>query len=208
MNKKILIAGFTCLSAFAVAQLGGDKSASTAKDQHPREVASGQATGKTTIQPAGSSATVNSGSQVTAPRDLATGQASGKRQYQPIIIRKVSEEDSVSAREQATGKATGKTMAQDDWHATSKTSNGNAAADVNMDGAATVRESPSLPSKGKTRVAAGDVNGDGEADVSVHSGSSDVKSPRDLATGQASGKRQHEPVTVTKEAGAAAPQKQ
>lgn len=54
-----------------------------------------------------------------------------------------------------------------------------------------LRESPSKSSLGKTsvRVAAGDVNGDGKADVAP-AASSDVKSPRDLATGQASGKRQ------------------
>jgi type VI secretion system secreted protein Hcp len=34
----------------------------------------------------------------------------------------------------------------------------------------------------------------------------EVKSPRDLATGQASGKRQHQPVTIVKEWGAATPQ--
>lgn len=35
---------------------------------------------------------------------------------------------------------------------------------------------------------------------------SEVKSPRDVATGQASGKRQHQPITITKEWGAASPQ--
>src|ERR1041385_6748995 len=40
------------------------------------------------------------------------------------------------------------------------------------------------------RVAAGDVNGDGKADVS---------SPRDAASGQASGKRQHQPVSLKNE---------
>jgi type VI secretion system secreted protein Hcp len=34
----------------------------------------------------------------------------------------------------------------------------------------------------------------------------EVTSPRDAATGQASGKRQHKPVTITKEWGAASPQ--
>jgi FG-GAP repeat len=48
------------------------------------------------------------------------------------------------------------------------------------------------------RVAAGDVNGDGKADVAPSS-SSDVKAPRDIATGQASGKRQHQPVSLKKE---------
>jgi hypothetical protein len=40
------------------------------------------------------------------------------------------------------------------------------------------------------------VNGDGKADVAA-SGSG-VKTPRDLATGQASGKRQHNPITIQK----------
>jgi type VI secretion system secreted protein Hcp len=34
----------------------------------------------------------------------------------------------------------------------------------------------------------------------------EVTSPRDVATGQASGKRQHKPITITKEWGAASPQ--
>jgi type VI secretion system secreted protein Hcp len=33
-----------------------------------------------------------------------------------------------------------------------------------------------------------------------------IQSPRDIATGQASGKRQHEPIKITKEWGAASPQ--
>jgi type VI secretion system Hcp family effector len=33
-----------------------------------------------------------------------------------------------------------------------------------------------------------------------------VKSPRDISTGQASGKRQHNPITITKEWGASSPQ--
>ena len=48
------------------------------------------------------------------------------------------------------------------------------------------------------RVAAGDVNGDGKAAAAAPS-SSDVKSPRDAATGQASGKRQHQPVSLDKQ---------
>ena|SRR5258707_230410 len=48
------------------------------------------------------------------------------------------------------------------------------------------------------RVAAGDVNGDGKADAAASS-NSDVKSPRDAASGQASGKRQHQPVSLKKE---------
>ncbi len=172
MNKKILIAGLACWSALAVAQTGGskDQSAGTAKDQHPR--------------------------------DVATGQASGKRQYQPIIIRKVVEDDPNAARDAQSPKATGKTTAQDDWHATAKTSTTVSPADVNQDGAA-VRESPatSHPKGVQARVATGDVNGDGKADAAINNSHSNIKNGRDLATGQASGKR-----TATKEVGGA-PQK-
>ena len=203
MNKKILIAGFACLSMIAVAQSSGnkDQSASATKDVKPRDVATGQASGKSVNKPAGSQAVLNSSDQVTAPRDMATGQASGKRQYQPIIIRKVTEDDPNAAREAQSPKATGKTTAQDDWHTSTKTSNTSVSpADVNQDGAA-VRESPTLPSKGQTRVATGDVNGDGKADVAINNSHSNIKNGKDVASGQASGKS-----TAAKE-GSAAPQK-
>ena len=190
MKKKILIAGFACFSMIAVAQSSGnkDQSASTTKDVKPRDVATGQASGKTVNKPAGSPAVLNSSDQVTAPRDMATGQASGKRQYAPITIRKVTEDDPNTAREAQSPKATGKTSAQEDWHATSKTGNTSVSpADVNQDGAA-VRESPTLPSKGQTRVATGDVNGDGKADAAINNSHSNIKNGKDVATGQASGK--------------------
>jgi hypothetical protein len=203
MNKKILIAGFACLSMIAVAQSSGnkDQSASATKDVKPRDVATGQASGKSVNRPAGSPVVPNSSDRVTAPRDMATGQASGKRQYQPMIIRKVTEDDPNAAREAQSPKATGKTSAQDDWHATSKTSNTSVSpADVNQDGVA-VRESPTLPSKGQTRVATGDVNGDGKADAAINNSHSNIKNGKDVATGQASGKS-----TAAKE-GDTAPQK-
>ena len=80
-----------------------------------------------------------------------------------------------------------------------------------------VRESPTKanlresPTKQTTQVSAGDVNGDGMPDKAAASPSnasgqnavintshSNIKSPRDLATGQASGKRQHQPISLTK----------
>ena len=200
MKKKILIAGFACFSMIAVAQSSGnkDQSASTTKDVKPRDVATGQASGKSVNKPAGSQAVLNSSDQVTAPRDMATGQASGKRQYQPIIIRKVTEDDPKAAREAQSPKATGKTTAQDDWHTATKTSNTSVSpADVNQNGAA-VRESPTLPSKGQTRVATGDVNGDGKADAAINNSHWNIKNGKDVATGQASGKS-----TAAKEVGTA-----
>jgi hypothetical protein len=198
MNKKILIAGFACLSVMAVAQSSGTKDqsagAAQARDQHPKEVASGQASGKT-VAPAGSQAVLNSNDaaaseQVQAPRDMATGQSSGKRQYAPVIIRKVSDDEGMAAREQQSPKATGKVSAHDDWQApAAKTSNGAAAS-----------------SGGQTRVATGDVNGDGKADAAINNSHSNIKNSKDAATGQASGKRVHDDITITKHSDAA-PQK-
>lgn len=66
------------------------------------------------------------------------------------------------------------------------------------------------------RVAAGDLDGDGVADQAVLRLSCDgatlkqahyaVTGPRDAATGQASGKRMHKPITIVKEWGPASPQ--
>lgn len=51
----------------------------------------------------------------------------------------------------------------------------------------------------QTRVAAGDLNGDGKANATTQS---DVTSPKDSSTGIATGKHQHQPISVTKDVGA------
>ena len=68
-----------------------------------------------------------------------------------------------------------------------------------------------------SRVATGDVNGDGHADLTATSGSNSghatqqstattsAQTPRDATSGQASGKRQHDPLTVSKQVDAASP---
>ena len=187
MTKKILIAGFACWSVLAVAQASGskDQTASAEKDQHPKEVATGKATGGKAVprdistgQSSGKAASPVASEQVQAPRDLATGQASGKRQYAPVIIRKVSDE-SMAAREQQSPKATGKT-AQDDWQAPAAKT----AAPAN--------------SGGQTRVATGDVNGDGKADAAINNSHSNIKNSKDAASGHTTAKRQHSDITITK----------
>lgn len=57
------------------------------------------------------------------------------------------------------------------------------------------------------RVATGDVNGDGRADVAINTSHSNIKNSKDVATGQASGKRQHDPLTIKKEVDASSPAK-
>jgi FG-GAP repeat protein len=160
----------------------------------------------------GSQNQASSPSQVKAPRDAASGQSSGKRMHKPLVFKQ-----DATAPEAATGKATGKTMAHDDWQArTAKSSDTKgqnvSAGDVNRD--ATADRSKTPPSStGQTRVATGDVNGDGRADVAatkssghateqnavINNSHSNIKNARDVSTGQASGKRQHSNLTVVKD---------
>jgi len=57
-----------------------------------------------------------------------------------------------------------------------------------------------------SNVAVGDVNGDGVPDaVATKTGSSKDQTSHDAATGQTSGKRQHEPITIVKETDKATP---
>jgi len=100
--------------------------------------------------------------------------------------------DDKQAREASTGKATGK-MAQDKAEANSESLK--TVSDVKTTGKTKPMASDDWQAK---KVATGDVNGDGKTDATAAS-SSDVKAPRDIATGQASGKRQHQPVSLKKE---------
>ena len=139
------------------------------------------------------------GQSGTAP-NAASGQTAGKRMHKPVTISKDDSSNKASATVQG-GK-----MASDDWHAVA---------------AKSTDPAPSNPKTGtaQPRVAVGDVNGDGVADATAkNSGhatekltsataSSNVTQPRDAASGQASGKRQHEPATATKESDAKPKQK-
>src|SRR5256886_17559456 len=154
MTRKMLVMEFACLTLAAVAQ--SNEKQSKEKQNQPAAA-------------------------VKSPRDIATGQASGKT----MSDQKGGHRD-LAARDAQSGKATGKKMAQDDWH--------------------------------QQRVAIGDVNGDGKADVTangsahasgqnavINNSHSNIKNQRDMATGQASGKRQHQPMTVSKEVDKASP---
>lgn len=126
--------------------------------------------------------------QVQAPRDQSTGMATGKREaVQPA-------------------KADAKTSAVDDWDlAKGKGAKTSAASWDLATGKGGRTAAPQGSGSNGVRVATGDVNGDGKADVSTPNNSgpgkgqnppadtTKVQSPRDVATGQASGKRQHEP---------------
>ena len=180
MKKKILIAAFACLSAMAMAQSSNNDAASASKETKPRDVATGQASGKTASQPG----------QVTAPRDLATGQASGKRQYAPVIIRKVTDDDPAAAQTN--------NPPQNNGGQANRESSAPSVSEIVVTKAT---------DKAVPQVSKGDVNGDGKADAAINNSHSNIKNSKDVATGQASGKRQHEPITIKKELDPASPSK-
>ena len=72
---------------------------------------------------------------VKSPRDIATGQASGRAMSDQKVVHR-----DLAARDAQSGKATGKKMAQDDWHQQRV-----AIGDVNGDGKADVTASGAEP---------------------------------------------------------------
>ncbi len=90
------------------------------------------------------------------------------------------------SKDAAKDQRLGNKSAQDDWQQT------------------TAKPAPGSNAK-PTHVASGDVNGDGRMDVAASknsapaAGSSQTQAPRDAASGQATGRRQHQPITITKE---------
>ena len=175
MTSKWMIAGLMCVSLAAVAQQSDKK-----KEQPTK------------------------GHEVTAPRDLSTGQASG-RTMNPNPQQPGAPRDSATA--QPSAKTTGKTTAQDDWQTRNAATTNNpevkkvSATDPAGNQGTALRESPSKASLGQResptrhtidQVKVSDVDGDGKADKTAGS-TSDVRSPRDLSTGQPTGKRQHPP---------------
>jgi len=136
-------------------------------------------------QSSGSKEQAPTAAPVVSPRDAASGQATGKRMHKPITV---TAEAGMDAPAKDAAKAPKKTAA-DDWQ---------------------TKSAPSSTPQIK-RVAAADVDGDGKADAAasqhpsqasgqnsaINNSHSNIKSPRDLATGQASGKRAAQPATGT-----------
>jgi hypothetical protein len=112
-----------------------------------------------------------------APPD-ASSQTAGKRMHKPVEMQQEAG---------ATAKTSGGKTANDDWTTS-------AAAKTNG----------SNNGQAGTHVVTGDVNRDGTPDLTATK-SSGSATTKDSATGQTTGKRQHEPVTVKKEVDAASP---
>jgi hypothetical protein len=187
MKTKILVAALVCLSVVAVAQQSGSGQPSKpSQDTAAREAATGKATGKTTAHDDWQAQTAVGAGGGPHVKAVSATDAKGN---EATAIRESPSKGSTNLRESPSKQSLGKTSAVDapaDRESPSKGS--------------LVRESPTRQQV--VQVSAGDVNGDGKA---KQSSQSDVKSPRDISTGQASGKRQHQPLLVKKEVDASTP---
>src|SRR2546429_9038569 len=94
---------------------------------------------------------------VKSPRDIATGQASGRAKSDQNVVHR-----DLAAGDAQGGKATGKKMAQDDWHQQRV-----AVGDVNGDG--------------KADVTAGSSAQGGGQNAGVNPSQSNIKNQRDMA---------------------------
>ena len=197
MRTKMLVAAFACLSVFAAAQQAEKKNDSAPKASEvksPRDMATGQASGRRMNQKAESDAS----QQDAAAREASTGQATGKTMaHDDWSPRSNAAGSEAQMKNVSTGDVNGDQAAVRE----SPTKASTGLRESPTKASAGLRESPSKASTGKTAVA--DVDADGAADKSA--ASSDVKSPRDAASGQASGKRQYAPVKIIKEVEPASP---
>lgn len=145
----------------------------------------------------GTSTAASKNTKATAPRDAASGQASGRQAPSGKSADRESSAPSVSEVVVTKPGATGRESSQPSVSE------------------ATVK----APTGGQTHVATGDLNGDGMPDVAKSNGSSsgngqnsainnshsNIKNGREVASGHASGKRQHEPLLIKKEVDKASP---
>jgi len=189
MRKEILTAGFACLSLIAAAQSSGNSSQSS------------------------------SATRVSSPRDIATGQASGKRESSTPSVSEVSVKSPSSANQRvATGDVNGD--GSPDVAANpgvtvreSPTKASSGLRESPSKPSSAVRESPTKASTGRCATSGSETLRTSDCDdtdqaSSSQSGSnqnatinttrSNIKS-KDAATGQASGKRQYEPVRIQKQ---------
>jgi hypothetical protein len=175
--NKIFVVGFACLSAVAVAQSAGSAQQSSAQPtakthevKAPRDLATGQASGRAM---SGKTEEQTSHSDADA-RDAATGKASG---------RTVSANDFHHNAKQANGTAEVKNVSVGDVNQDGSADRV-APSDVNGDGTA---DKAASPTQGKP------------SNSAVNTSHSNIKNPREASTGMPTGKRQHNPVTFQKE---------
>ena len=190
MKSKLLILALACAAA---ASAQSSNSNNTQTSSTAREIATGKASGKSA--PAQGGQTNREGSAASVSEIVVTKPGANGRESSAPSVSEVTAQ------------------------APSDNISGNHKKGWDPEPKRDIVGKAQKPSNDQPRVATGDVNGDGRADVTattpttnngqnsnaINNSHSNIKQPRDLATGQASGKRQHEPVTIRKEVDAASP---
>ena len=200
MKKRLLIGAFACLASMAIAQSSTSQTTSSTKETKPRDLATGQASGKTASPrggQAGRESSAASVSELTVTKPGTNGRESSAPSISELTVSKptTNRESSQPSVSEVTAQASSDTIA------------GNHKKGWDPEPKRDIVGKAEKDSNGQPRVATGDVNGDGKADAAINNSHSNIKNSKDLATGQASGKRQHEPVTFQKEAGTTSPAK-
>jgi len=180
MKKTILVVGIACATLMAAAQSNARQdNSSQANGISPRDVATGQASGKRMHKPVTINESVeglqkqNIIHRDLSARETGSGMATGRASVQ-------------TARETGTGMATGKTMASDDWNVQQKQKstmsgapsnpmyqeNGNSGTNPLYQGKDRIASKPR--SNVQNNVATGDVDGDGMADRTIVKSKSNI----------------------------------
>lgn len=138
--------------------------------------------------------------KASAPRENGSGQASG--QAAPKAGQTHDRESSQPSVSEGVVRDTGNMAGnhKDGWNAvTSTNAKGKPGSVSSSDGST---------SQWPSKVATGDVNGDGHADVAASAAkgaSTNGQTSREISSGMPTGRRQHDPLTVTKTQDAASP---
>jgi hypothetical protein len=209
LNTKILIVAFAGLSLVAAAQSPADKQKSktsttqapskdAAKDQRLGNKTAHDSWDQTAAKPTSGKKTAQDSWQQTAAKPAS---GSGTKPT-PVAISDVNGDgrlDVAVSKNSAPPAGSSKDQAPRD------TASGQTSGKRQHQSIRVIKEVDAA----SPHVATGDVNGNGAPDMAANSAhatealatrSSTDQAPRDAAKGQTTGKRQHQPVTITKEA--------
>jgi len=209
MKKKILVAGFACLSMIALAQSNQTSEQTSKTTKTAKEAGSGQATGKTSAHDDWQQrSTAGAGPrQTSGVRESPTTASSGLRESpSKASLGKTSKVAAGDVNGDGYADKAASTSPQTDVKAPRDSSTGMASgkqAIVSprdpMTGQASGKRESSAPSVSevvvtkatdKAKVVPADLDGDGHNDATA------ANAPKDHATGQMTGKRQHQPVVL------------
>jgi len=192
MKNTILAVGIACATMMAVAQSNArqDNSVQATGVVSPRDVATGQASGKRMHKPM----TVNESTEGLQKQNIVHRDLSARETGSGMATGRASVQ---TARETGTGMATGKTMAADDWNTQQKNSMTGAQSNPMYKDSGSSGVNPMYEGNARNatkarsnvqnnRVATGDLDGDGTTDRTIVKSKSNITNNR-VAAGDVNG---------------------